>query len=48
MVVAKKRVLGVTPMPLMWKDKKMAGRATAEPATRGMVLPFQRRARKLG
>ena len=48
MVVAKKRVLGVTPIPLAWKDKKRVGRATAEPAARGMVLPFQRRAKKLG
>ena len=48
MVVAKKRVLGVTPMPLTWKDKKLAGRASAEPAARGMGLRVQGRAKKLG
>lgn len=42
MVVAKKRVLGVTPLPLKWKTPRMLGPA-AEPATRGMVVSFQRR-----
>lgn len=46
LVVAKKRVIGVTLMPLAWKKKKVVGPATTEPAARGMVLPFQRRSVK--
>ncbi len=43
LVVAKKRVLGVTAMPLAWKEKKVGGLLATGPAARGMVLPFQRR-----
>jgi SAM-dependent methyltransferase len=46
LVVAKKRVVGVTPMPLEWKQRKIAGAVATEPAARGMVLPFQRRSNK--
>jgi SAM-dependent methyltransferase len=46
LVVAKKRVIGVTPMPLEWKKRKIAGPVATEPAARGMVLPFQRRSSK--
>ncbi len=46
LVVAKKRVIGVTPMPLEWKKKKIVGPVATEPAARGMVLPFQRRSTK--
>jgi SAM-dependent methyltransferase len=46
LVAAKKRVLGVTPLPLEWKRKRAIGPAAAEPAARGIVLPFQRRSVK--
>ena len=46
LIVAKKRVLGVTPLPLAWKTKRIAGRGAVEPAARGMVVPFQRRQSK--
>lgn len=46
LIVAKKRVVGVTPMPLEWKKRKIAGSPVAMPAGRGMVLPFQRRSDK--
>lgn len=44
LVVAKKRVVGVTPMPVSWKTQRaaVAGGAT-QPAARGMILPFQRK-----
>ncbi len=49
LIVAKKRVLGVTPLPLAWKTKRLAARGAAEPAARGMVVPFQRRdSKRLG
>ncbi|MHB8535493.1 MAG: class I SAM-dependent methyltransferase [Sulfuricaulis sp.] len=43
LLVAKKRVIGVTPLPLSWKTRRADGRAAAQPAARGMVLPFQRK-----
>jgi SAM-dependent methyltransferase len=43
MVVAKKRVVGVTPLPLSWKTRRYLVSGVAQPATRGMVLPFQRK-----
>jgi SAM-dependent methyltransferase len=43
LVVAKKRVVGVTPLPLSWKTKRAVGRAATQPAARGMILPFQRK-----
>ncbi len=43
LVVAKKRVLGVTPLPVSWKTKRAVAPANAEPAARGIVLPFHRR-----
>ena len=43
LVVAKKRVVGVTPLQLSWKTRRVVGRAAAQPAARGMVLPFQRK-----
>ena len=49
LVVAKKRVLGVTPLPLSWKAKRAVARAAAQPAARGIVLPFHhRRVKRLG
>lgn len=42
-VVAKKRVAGVTPLPLKWKKRRLVVPAVTEPAARGMVLPFKRR-----
>ncbi len=43
LVVAKKRVLGVTPLPLTWKTKRLVGNVASQPAARGMVLRFQPR-----
>lgn len=43
LVVAKKRVVGVTPLPVNWKNKRVIGSAASQPAARGMILPFQRR-----
>lgn len=43
LVVAKKRVVGVTPLPVTWKTKRAVGRAATQPAARGMILPFQRK-----
>jgi SAM-dependent methyltransferase len=43
LVVAKKRVLGVTPLPLSWKTNKRFLGSAAQPAARGMVVPFHRR-----
>ena len=43
LVVAKKRVVGVTPLPLSWKTKRAIASGAAQPAARGMVLPFQRK-----
>ncbi|OGI46347.1 MAG: hypothetical protein A2151_07470 [Candidatus Muproteobacteria bacterium RBG_16_65_34] len=43
LVVAKKRVLGVTPMPLAWKRRRLVVGPAAAPAARGMVVPFHRR-----
>lgn len=49
LVVAKKRVLGVTPLPLSWKTKRAVGHAATQPAARGIVLPFHhRRVKRLG
>jgi len=49
LVVAKKRVFGVTPLPISWKAKRAVARAAAQPAARGIVLPFHhRRVKRLG
>ncbi len=49
LVVAKKRVLGVTPLPVSWKTKHLAGRVATQPTVRGIVLPFNpRRVKRLG
>jgi SAM-dependent methyltransferase len=43
MLVAKKRVLGVTPLPIDWKKEKLiAGGVVARPVARGIILPFER------
>jgi len=42
LVVAKKRVVCVTPLPLSWKTKRVVGRAATQPAARGMILPFRK------
>ena len=50
-VVAKKRALGTTAMPLRWKKTRVVGRAVAAAgsASRGIVIPFHsRRDRRLG
>lgn len=43
LVVAKKRVVGVTPLPLSWKTKRAVSGAATQPAARGMILPFQQK-----
>ncbi len=43
LVVAKKRVVGVTPLPLSWKTKRAVAAGATQPAARGMILPFQRK-----
>ena len=43
LVVAKKRVVGVTPLPLSWKTKRAISSGAAQPAARGMILPFHRK-----
>jgi SAM-dependent methyltransferase len=43
LVVAKKRVVGVTPLPLSWKTKRAIAGGAAQPAARGMILPFHRK-----
>ncbi len=43
LVVAKKRVVGVTPLPLSWKTKRAIASGSTQPAARGMILPFQRK-----
>lgn len=44
LVVAKKRVVGMTPMPLEWKTRRVVGRMATQSATsRGIVIPFQQR-----
>jgi SAM-dependent methyltransferase len=42
LVVAKKRVVGVTPLPLSWKTKHAVAAGVAQPAARGMILPFRK------
>lgn len=43
MLVAKKRVLGVTPLPIEWKkETSLAGSVVARPVARGIILPFER------
>ncbi len=42
LVVAKKRVVGVTPLPLSWKTKRTVAAGAAQPAARGMILPFRK------
>ena len=46
LVVAKKRVVGVTPLPLSWKTRRAIAAGATQPAARGMILPFQRRGAK--
>ena len=43
LLVAKKRVVGVTPLPLSWKTKRAIAGGAAQPAARGMILPFHRK-----
>ena len=43
LVVAKKRVVGVTPLPLSWKTKRAVAAGAAQSTARGMILPFQRK-----
>lgn len=43
MVVARKRVAGMTPLPVRFKTRRLMGRAIAEPAARGIVVPFRRK-----
>src|SRR3990172_3816020 len=43
LVVAKKRVVGVTPLPLSWKTRRAIAAGATQPAARGMILPFQRK-----
>jgi SAM-dependent methyltransferase len=43
LVVAKKRMLGVTPLPLKWKTRNASGHAAAEPAGRVIVANFRHR-----
>jgi SAM-dependent methyltransferase len=42
LVVAKKRVVGVTPLPLSWKTNRAVAAGAAQPAARGMILPFRK------
>ncbi|MEW6331663.1 MAG: methyltransferase domain-containing protein [Pseudomonadota bacterium] len=42
LVVAKKRVVGVTPLPVSWKTKRAVASGAAQPAARGMILPFRK------
>lgn len=42
LVVAKKRVVGVTPLPIEWKKQRLVGSVVARPMTRGIVVPFPR------
>ncbi len=42
MVVAKKRVVGITPLPVEWKKSSLVGYGVARPVARGIVVPFQR------
>jgi len=48
LVVAKKRVVGMTPLRLEWKRKKIPANLAATPTARGIVVPFQRRDRRPG
>jgi SAM-dependent methyltransferase len=41
LLVARKRVVGVTPLPVEWK-RRLVGPAVARPVARGIVLPFER------
>jgi hypothetical protein len=44
LVVAKKRVVGMTPLPVSWKTKRVGVPASvAGPAARGIVVPFRRK-----
>ncbi|MBI3778859.1 MAG: methyltransferase domain-containing protein [Gammaproteobacteria bacterium] len=42
LVVAKKRVVGVTPLPLSWKTRRAVAAGATQPAARGMILPFRK------
>src|SRR4030066_244876 len=42
LVVAKKRVVGVTPLPLSWKTKRTVATGAGQPPPRGVVLPFRK------
>src|SRR3989344_3971306 len=46
LVVAQKRVVGGTPLPLSWKTRRAIAAGATQPAARGMILPFQRRGAK--
>lgn len=48
LVVAKKRVAGMTPLRVEWKREKVVGRFVASPSARGIVVPFQRRVKRFG
>lgn len=48
LVVAKKHVAGMTRLHVEWKQKPAAGRLVASPSARGIVVPFQRRVKRLG
>lgn len=48
LIVAKKRVLGMTPLPIEWKAAKAVGLAAAKPAVFGQVRGFNRRVRRHG
>lgn len=50
MVVAKKRVVGVTPLPVEWKKRSLVGSVVARPVSGRIVIPFQRPAasKKIG
>jgi SAM-dependent methyltransferase len=43
MVVARKRVAGMTPLPLRWKTRRLVGSAITEPSVRGIVVPYRRK-----
>jgi len=48
LVVAKKRVAGMTPLRIEWKRTRVAGSLASNSSARGIVVPFQRRVRRLG
>lgn len=48
LVVAKKRVPGVTPLPLKWKTEAAVGHAAAEPTGRVITVNFRQRRNQRG